>query len=69
MIRPKPAEICPICKRALPDAAVARGIPVPFCSQRCQQVDLMRWMEGRYAIVEPLSESEEATWSDETVED
>ena len=26
----------------------------PFCSVRCQQIDLYRWSEGKYAIVEPI---------------
>jgi len=25
----------------------------PFCSERCRQVDLLRWCEGKYAIIEP----------------
>ena len=28
---------------------------LPFCSKRCQQTDLYRWMTGKYAIVEELS--------------
>jgi uncharacterized protein len=27
---------------------------VPFCSERCRQVDLLRWSRGKYAIAEPL---------------
>ncbi|KMO41098.1 hypothetical protein VQ03_13350 [Methylobacterium tarhaniae] len=39
---PKPA--CPICgKPAAPDFK-------PFCSKRCADVDLQRWLSGRYAI-------------------
>ena len=30
----------------------------PFCSERCRNVDLLRWSDGRYAIVEPLSEDQ-----------
>jgi endogenous inhibitor of DNA gyrase (YacG/DUF329 family) len=26
----------------------------PFCSSRCRQVDLVRWLDGRYAIVDEL---------------
>ena len=26
----------------------------PFCSERCRQIDLYRWSEGKYAIVEPI---------------
>ncbi|MEM1299512.1 MAG: DNA gyrase inhibitor YacG [Pseudomonadota bacterium] len=35
---------CPICKAE----TMARWRP--FCSQRCADVDLGRWMTGRYAI-------------------
>ena len=52
MIRPL---TCPICKKQVP--VVADGIATfhPFCSERCRQVDLMRWFDGKYAIVEPLN--------------
>jgi endogenous inhibitor of DNA gyrase (YacG/DUF329 family) len=39
-----PATGCPICGR--PAAADTR----PFCSRRCADVDLARWMSGAYAI-------------------
>ena len=35
---------CPICGR--PAEAGFR----PFCSRRCADVDLQRWLSGRYAI-------------------
>ncbi|MGY2046982.1 DNA gyrase inhibitor YacG [Methylobacterium sp. JK268] len=35
---------CPICGR--PAAEAFR----PFCSKRCADVDLQRWLSGRYAI-------------------
>lgn len=41
---------CPICRKDLPE----QGDSFPFCSQRCRQVDLLRWCDGRYAIVEQL---------------
>ncbi len=48
-------QSCPICRKPLPlDSAEARKT-FPFCSARCQQVDLFRWFDGRYAIVEPLT--------------
>ena len=38
------APACPICgKPAVPDFK-------PFCSRRCADVDLQRWLSGRYAI-------------------
>lgn len=39
--RPAP---CPICRK--PAAADFR----PFCSDRCQKIDLGRWLKGVYAI-------------------
>ena len=46
----RPAANCPICKSA-ETAAKFR----PFCSKRCADVDLHRWMGGQYAVpaVEP----------------
>jgi uncharacterized protein len=38
------ARTCPICGQ--PTAAAYR----PFCSRRCADVDLQRWLVGRYAI-------------------
>ena len=35
---------CPICGR--PAEADFR----PFCSRRCADLDLQRWLSGRYAI-------------------
>jgi endogenous inhibitor of DNA gyrase (YacG/DUF329 family) len=42
---------CPICGR--PRAAAYQ----PFCSKRCADVDLHRWLGGVYAI--PAAEDEE----------
>ena len=46
------AARCPICGK--PAVAASR----PFCSKRCADVDLHRWLSGRYAI--PVSEDPEA---------
>ena len=47
------AQTCPICEKELP--AEGRDLTLfPFCSQRCREVDLLRWCKGSYAIVEPL---------------
>jgi endogenous inhibitor of DNA gyrase (YacG/DUF329 family) len=49
--RPRPR--CPICSR--PSDPVHR----PFCSDRCKQVDLGRWLKGAYAIPgQPVEEEE-----------
>ena len=51
MIRP---QTCPICERELPVNAETGLTTFPFCSKRCQEVDLHRWAEGKYSIVEPI---------------
>lgn len=45
------AKPCPICGK--PSVEVSR----PFCSERCRDVDLNRWLSGSYAI--PARESDE----------
>ncbi len=44
---------CPICSK--PSAPAYR----PFCSRRCADVDLARWLREDYVIPAPLSELEE----------
>jgi endogenous inhibitor of DNA gyrase (YacG/DUF329 family) len=39
-----PQKTCPICGK--PSAQATR----PFCSPRCRDVDLNRWLSGRYVI-------------------
>jgi uncharacterized protein len=48
---PPPAKPCPICRKP--------AIPTfkPFCSKRCADVDLNRWLVGKYAV--PTNETEE----------
>jgi len=55
----KPAALraCPICgKPATEDAK-------PFCSKRCADVDLHRWLGGIYSL--PASEPDDEDPSDE----
>jgi endogenous inhibitor of DNA gyrase (YacG/DUF329 family) len=41
---PSKTAACPICgKPSVPESR-------PFCSRRCADVDLHRWLSGRYAI-------------------
>ncbi|MCB2097012.1 MAG: DNA gyrase inhibitor YacG [Parvularculaceae bacterium] len=47
----KSSAKCPICKK--PVVAEYQ----PFCSKRCADVDLHRWLSGDYAI--PAVESED----------
>lgn len=46
---------CPICKTELAASAATGSKDFPFCSSRCREIDLLRWSDGRYAIVEPIS--------------
>jgi hypothetical protein len=45
---------CPICSKAIAPETIRNSALFPFCSERCRQVDLLRWSQGKYAIVEPL---------------
>jgi uncharacterized protein len=45
------AKPCPICGK--PASAASR----PFCSERCRDVDLNRWLSNSYAI--PAKDDEE----------
>lgn len=47
-------RLCPICHKPAASARLA-----PFCSQRCADLDLGRWLKGGYAI--PGAPSEEAS--------
>jgi endogenous inhibitor of DNA gyrase (YacG/DUF329 family) len=48
---------CPICRKAATDPYR------PFCSKRCADVDLARWLGGTYAI--PVAESDPEEEDDE----
>ncbi|WP_439595897.1 DNA gyrase inhibitor YacG [Falsiroseomonas sp.] len=45
------ARLCPICRKPLEPG------PARFCSDRCANVDLGRWLRGDYAI--PVQETDE----------
>ena len=51
MANPLNRKACPICGKATEEKFK------PFCSKRCADVDLHRWMSGSYAI--PVTEDEE----------
>lgn len=50
------APKCPICGKP------ARAEYRPFCSKRCADVDLQRWLSGAYAI--PAAEAENGSTPD-----
>lgn len=45
---------CPICERQFDPAA---SEAMPFCSKRCKQIDLGRWLGERYSV--PVERSED----------
>ena len=56
MIATAPQPRCPICAKPTLERYK------PFCSKRCADVDLQRWLVGAYAL--PASEDDEAPGED-----
>ncbi len=62
-----PSAVCPTCKRSF-DPVKARAASTttlgPFCSARCRQVDLGKWLNEEYRV--PVSDdvTEEGRSSD-----
>jgi uncharacterized protein len=50
------AKPCPICGKPTGESPQTRF--APFCSQRCKDVDLNRWLKGAYAI--PVVEDDDS---------
>ena len=55
----KPAK-CPICGRP------SVGKYKPFCSRRCADVDLARWLAGAYAIPDKVESEDGGEQGSET---
>jgi endogenous inhibitor of DNA gyrase (YacG/DUF329 family) len=53
--------LCPTCKKPVPEPASDAERPkhFPFCSERCQLIDLGRWLDGKYQIPVVLDEDED----------
>jgi endogenous inhibitor of DNA gyrase (YacG/DUF329 family) len=51
--------LCPICRK--PTVETFR----PFCSKRCADVDLNRWLSGAYVVPGKDDEDEDGTPRDE----
>lgn len=49
---------CPICKGVLREGEEAARYR-PFCSRRCADIDLGKWLTGSYAIPATEEESED----------
>jgi uncharacterized protein len=41
---------CPICSKNYQIAGIDDLPSFPFCSERCQRIDLGRWADGKYVI-------------------
>ena len=61
---------CRICGRSFQYESVQTHKPFPFCSERCQQVDLGHWFNGDYRIPgpEPVHDEHELPYPDEADE-
>jgi endogenous inhibitor of DNA gyrase (YacG/DUF329 family) len=46
---------CPVCKKAVKST----DSDFPFCSDRCQVIDLGKWSSGSYVISSPVKDAEE----------
>lgn len=58
-----PIEVnCPICRKRTPWAGNRYR---PFCSERCQLIDLAAWADGEYAIEGPELDDESVPSPDE----
>ena len=53
-------SLCPICRKAEPDPRYK-----PFCSRRCSDVDLQRWLSDRYVV--PGGEHDDENPSSEAI--
>ncbi|MBL4701094.1 DNA gyrase inhibitor YacG [bacterium AH-315-I18] len=53
----KPQENKPLCPSCTAKAAVDSP-SFPFCSKRCQQVDLNQWFSGNYIISRPIAQGD-----------
>ena len=54
---------CPICKRPAVEAYR------PFCSKRCADVDLQRWLGGAYVIPDEAGEEDDLARPGEAFDD
>jgi endogenous inhibitor of DNA gyrase (YacG/DUF329 family) len=49
----RPAKSCPVCGKPASEASQ------PFCSKRCRDVDLNRWLSNSYVIPASQNDDEE----------
>jgi endogenous inhibitor of DNA gyrase (YacG/DUF329 family) len=54
VVKLKPVVPCPVCKKPSSQAYH------PFCSKRCEDIDLNRWLSGGYVIPGEAVEEDDA---------
>lgn len=54
MPRQRPIR-CPICKKGVKRT----DLDFPFCSERCQLIDLGKWASGAYVISSPETDAQD----------
>jgi uncharacterized protein len=57
-----PSIRCPICEKQFDSAA---SPAMPFCSRRCQQIDLGRWLREVYSAPVERNPDEDVAGQDE----
>jgi hypothetical protein len=53
-----PSQRCPVCEQPFD---IQHSPAMPFCSPRCRDVDLRRWLDERYSM--PIEREEEPDFS------
>ena len=51
-----PTFQCPTCRSVFSVERLDQASYRPFCSERCQLVDLYHWFRGDYRISDPIPE-------------
>jgi endogenous inhibitor of DNA gyrase (YacG/DUF329 family) len=61
-------ETCPICKKPRGEFDLPEK-HLPFCSERCKNADLARWLGGDYTVSRPLDSEDEIVVEEEPEDD
>ena len=56
---------CPICGKPRDQFEDSKEY-LPFCSERCKNVDLAKWLGGYYRVSRPLRADDDASEEEET---
>lgn len=51
--------VCPSCEKPVAREGEFQPTSFPFCSKRCQMVDLGKWFQGEYVIPGPIGPDDE----------